>query len=276
MRADSSSKPPAFTPERIRELATAEQYAALSSGDAAKIREANDRALAQAMLLSLADLPDSPAPAAKPATPPQVTTALPAQPGTQAPGNMRSGTTGSTGTTGTSATTSTSGTTPTTYSPTEAHYAAARQQTREARTWLDRHGFDVIPNGGGGASNCLLISLMQHAKGDYSCEHTAEVNSLRQALILHTGGRETGALFGDTSKDGALAWLVDTINKNYALPERTLSALMMHGFAGGQPAILKVGNGKIPAMIFESNAHFEAVVPRGTVARASGSPQPPR
>ena len=228
--------------EQMRDFATEAQQTALASGDAAKVREANDRALAEGILASLGSDTSRPAP-------------RPGEPEAQAePGRPRRQPADPSAV-------------PRRRLPPETEYEAARKQTAQLRDWLNHHGFDVIPNSGGGRSNCLLISLMQHATGNYASEHEAEVSELRQALVEQSGGAESGALFGDTGSDSSLRWLVNRINRDYAQPGRTLTVWIASSFVDDQPSFLKVGNGELAAMIFESNSHFEAAVPRGTIKR---------
>ena len=245
MLPTTHQQPTSLSTEQINDFASKEQQAALASGDEAKIREANDRALAEALLASLGT--------ASSATAPKETDAedgvsVPVKPGRPRPRSdalqvsVR-------------------------YSPSETEYEASRTQTIQLRSWLDHHGFDVIPNSGGKSSNCLLISLMQHATGNYASEHTAEVRELREALVKSSKGAESGSLFGDSSSDSSLPWLVDQINEHYAVTGRKLTVWMASAFIDGQPSFLKIGHGELPAMIFESNSHFEAAVPRGTAKR---------
>lgn len=241
MLPTTSPKPTTLSPEQIHDFASKEQQAALASGDDAKLREADDRALAEALLASLGD--DTSTPVRK-----EADTAAPVKPGIPRAKPATSDTRSK-------------------YQPSETEYEASRKQTTQLRSWLDHHGFDVIPNSGGKNSNCLLISLMQHATGNYASEHAGEVSELREALIENSNGTENGSLFGDARSDSSLPWLVDQINERYAVTGRKLTIWMASAFIDGQPSFLKIGNGELPAMIFESNSHFEAAVPRGTAKR---------
>ena len=131
------------------------------------------------------------------------------------------------------------------------------KNTKALRDWLDTHGFDVVKNHGGGHNDCLLISLMQHATGNYDSEHSADVESFRVFLNrLDPSIQRNDALPG---MHEAIRKLVDELNKGK--DDKLRIAIVAPG-KNGEPTYHYYGEGTRYAMIFDQTGHFEAVVPR--------------
>jgi hypothetical protein len=142
---------------------------------------------------------------------------------------------------------------------TEAYLDLQAQKTAGLRIWFDKHGFDVIPNSGGRSNNCFLISLLQHATGDYRSEHAAEVSHYRQQLMqwdktikandpLPSSGKLIENLIELVLKD-------KKCNRRFAIAGPSL---------GSEPSWHFYGKGKDYAIIFDQSGHYEAVIPRQT------------
>ena len=198
MRPDLSKRLPSNHFDYLNEYATDYQRNALTSGDDHKQQKADDRALAEGILASLQTEAEASTPAPeksttstnKPASAPKSAdrTRSEKQP---APQSKKT-------------------------SIREEHYQANRALAKRLHGWLDDHGFEIIKNkGGNDATSCLLISLMQHAKGDYNSEHSADVDNLRTGLNEQTRKKQPDhpdsnrySLYADSWE---IKWLVDQI-----------------------------------------------------------------
>lgn len=138
----------------------------------------------------------------------------------------------------------------------EPEYAGHRAATEKLRAWFTAHHFRVVQNLGEN-SNCLLISLLQHATGDYQSEHTRAANDYKALLASQSNGanRFSDGLFENTT---LIARLIDQINADYG---SDISAQFYVGNSSDEPGIHTVGTGKRPVIIFDQFGHFEAVVP---------------
>lgn len=144
-------------------------------------------------------------------------------------------------------------------SPTISDYEQQMINTEKLHSWLDANGFDVVKNGGGGHNDCLLISLMQHATGDYETEHAADVDDCRAFLNrLDPTIQRDDAL---PAMHHAIGKLVDKINNEKNCELRI--AIVAPGI-DGEPTYHYYGKGTRFAMIFDQSGHFDAVVPRRT------------
>ncbi len=139
----------------------------------------------------------------------------------------------------------------------EAYLDLQAEKTSGLRTWFQSNGFDVVHNSGGGSNNCLLISLLQHATDDYGSEHTAAVSHYRQQLMKWD---KTIKKNNPTPSSGKLIEdLIELVLKDKKCNRRF--AIAGPGL-GTQPSWHFYGSGKDYAIIFDQSGHYEAVVPR--------------
>jgi len=146
-------------------------------------------------------------------------------------------------------------------------------------------GMQRVTNTGSGA-NCLIISLLQHATGDYAQEHAVQAEQLRreladdfpgtpfaesleagdylrfdQALPARQDGTQDGRTMGER--------LVNRMAELH--PERPLNVTFVNGMEdGGQGGDRMIGarhdlhpNNGISVAIFEQGEHFEALQGNG-------------
>jgi hypothetical protein len=139
----------------------------------------------------------------------------------------------------------------------EAYLDLQAQKTSGLRTWFQNNGFDVIHNSGGGSNNCLLISLLQHATGDYRSEHTAEVRHYRQQLMKWDKTIKKNDPLPSSGK--LIEDLIELVLKEKKCNSRF--AIAGPGL-GTQPSWHFYGSGKDYAIIFDQSGHYEAVIPR--------------
>lgn len=139
----------------------------------------------------------------------------------------------------------------------EAYSDLQAQKTSGLRTWFAQNGFDIIYNSGGGSNNCLLISLLQHATGDFRSEHTAEVNQYRQQLMKWDKTIKKDDPLPSSGK--LIEDLIELVLKDKKCNRRF--AIAGPGL-GTQPSWHFYGSGKDYAIIFDQSGHYEAVVPR--------------
>ena len=133
------------------------------------------------------------------------------------------------------------------------------KKTSELRTWFTQSGFDIVRNSGGGSNNCLLISLLQHATGDYSSEHAADVHHYRQQLMKWD--KTIQATDPLPSSGEIIKRLINQIIKDKGSEHRF--AIAGPGL-GSEPSWHFYGEGKDYAIIFDQSGHYEAVIPRKT------------
>lgn len=131
------------------------------------------------------------------------------------------------------------------------------QKTAGLLTWFQSNGFDVVHNSGGGSNNCLLISLLQHATGDYRSEHAAEVHHYRQQLMKWDQTIKKNDPLPSSGK--LIEDLIELVLKDKKCNRRF--AIAGPGL-GTQPSWHFYGSGKDYAIIFDQSGHYEAVVPR--------------
>ncbi len=222
-------------PNSTSQFLTASQQTAWDSGNHEAIQAADDTALAQAIMASLAELEDIQTQDDTTSEDDLIQTAIaeslkPSGKG-RSPINQKKST--------------------------EAYLDLQAQKTAGLRTWFEKNGFDVIHNSGGRSNNCLLISLLQHATGDYRSEHTAEVRHYRQQLMkwdktikkndpLPSSGKLIENLIELVLKD-------KKCNRRFAIAGPSL---------GSEPSWHFYGKGKDYAIIFDQSGHYEAVIPR--------------
>jgi hypothetical protein len=141
---------------------------------------------------------------------------------------------------------------------------AQRKINDKLRDWFTDRDMTVVANQGKN-QNCLLISLLQHASGNYQSQHEDAAIHYKDLLTRESQGRikKYDALYDDTT---LMTTLIHRLNEQY------LSDMRVDFYTAdldGNPAIRSVGNGKKPVIIFNQVGHFEAVVSRAQL-------QPPK
>ncbi len=243
MRPDSIKPLHTLSAEQIQHFASAEQQQALLNNDEAGLKAADERALAAAILASLADL-KAESSALNP-TSPASTGASPSS--TQ---NLNDKT---------EKNTSTPAKLP------QEFYESNRKINLQLGQWLKDHGFSIVSNSGRN-SNCLLISMIQHAKSDYSSEHDAEVNDLRKKVKdftkKHYPDNPSMNDYSLNCDDELTIELIREINKGITDQSEKLSLCFVTANIDGTPVWKRTGDGEKVAIIFDQGGHYEAVVPR--------------
>ena len=241
MRPDSIKPLTTLSAEQVERFASVEQRQALLNNDEEGLKAADERALAAAILASLADLKDESS-ALNPLSP-APTGASPSS--TENLNNK------------TAKNTSVPATLP------EEFYESNRKINLQLGEWLKDHGFNIVSNSGRN-SNCLLISMIQHAKRDYSSEHDAEVNDLRTKVKDFTKKHYPDhpsindySLNGD---DELTNELIREINKGITDPSEKLSFCFVTANIDGTPVWRRAGDGPRIGVIFDQGGHYEAVV----------------
>lgn len=139
---------------------------------------------------------------------------------------------------------------------------AQRSLIDKLRDWLATHGFDIRRNNGN-QNNCLIISMLQHATGDYHSEHAAQAKHYKKLLVERSGGEEKGsnALFSD---DELTRWLIARINRDFFGDRRELYLKFRFVTADldGKPAVRTTGEGSRIAGIVDMAGHYEAFTAR--------------
>lgn len=127
---------------------------------------------------------------------------------------------------------------------------------------LKHLGYDIQPNQGT-QNNCLIISMLQHASGDYHSEHTAQARHYKKLLAERSGGTEktSNALFSDND---LTCWLIDKINHDTFGDKREnyIKFKFVTADLDGNPAVRTLGDGSRVAGIVDLAGHYEAYIPR--------------
>lgn len=137
----------------------------------------------------------------------------------------------------------------------DSEFNAQHRINGQLRCWFADRGMTVVPNQGEN-QNCLLISLIQHATGNYHSQHAEAANDYKELLTRESQGQigKYDALYDDTA---FMTALIKRINERY---QSDLRIDFYTADLNGNPAIRSVGDGKKPVIIFNQVGHFEAVV----------------
>lgn len=137
-------------------------------------------------------------------------------------------------------------------------FLVQRGLIEELKRWLTGQGFSIRKNNGD-SNNCLIISMLQHATGDYQQNHEEAARKYKAMLVNWSGGKETSssALFAD---DELARKLVEAINRDYfgTRTERYLRFEFMTADLDGRPAVRTFGDGTRAAAILDGGGHYEA------------------
>lgn len=133
----------------------------------------------------------------------------------------------------------------------EEDYEGARQ---DLRRWLRRKGIGVVPNGGGGRNNCLIISLLQVASGSRAEPDAERVRGYKGLLDERGVGPDDELLPTDPN----FVVLLRAINRDY---RRDMKVAYVQAFKGLDPpfALLESTIGTEPVAIWDEIGHFEAL-----------------
>lgn len=121
--------------------------------------------------------------------------------------------------------------------------------------WFGTQGIQVAPNAGSGC-NCLIISLIQHATGEYLSEHEDEARYFRAFLIERLKVSASGMLHSD---DQACDELVKEINRIYGTSINPVFVMSTKEHA--EPYVLPLIDfgGANPVVIWQEGFHYEAL-----------------
>ena len=134
-------------------------------------------------------------------------------------------------------------------------WSAHAKNNLQLRKWFDANNYLIKPNSGK-ENNCLLISLLQHVTGNYDCQHTKRAQHYKSILQNVSKGtiNSFDPLFSDSDWT---TFMINKINQDY---ETDFSVDFYSADTDGKPAVLRVGQGKNPVVIFDQGGHFEAVI----------------
>lgn len=143
--------------------------------------------------------------------------------------------------------------------PTE-EFAKQQGLIAKLKSWLKNHGFEVKSNNGN-RNNCLIISVLQHASGNYDSNHQSEARHYKQKLVEWSGGKEKDS-WGLYSDDDLFQKLIAEINRDYFKDQKTeyLRFKLVTADQDGNPAVREVGEGPRMAGIVDGGGHYEAYI----------------
>ncbi len=138
---------------------------------------------------------------------------------------------------------------------TSAEWSAHAKNNLRLRKWFDENNYLIKPNSGK-ENNCLLISLLQHATGDYDSQHSKRAQHYKS--ILQNVSKGTINSFDPLYSDSDWTiFMINKINQDYGTD---ISVDFYSADGDGKPAVLRVGQGKNSVIIFDQGGHFEAVI----------------
>ncbi len=137
---------------------------------------------------------------------------------------------------------------------------AQRSLIGRLKAWLRSQGFEIKTNNGN-RNNCLIISMLQHATGNYGSNHESAAKKYKALLFDWSGGAEKHG--SPLYSDNVLAeMLIDRINYDHFgdNSERYLRFKILSPDHEGKPAVREIGNGRRVAGIIDGAGHYEAYV----------------
>lgn len=141
--------------------------------------------------------------------------------------------------------------------------SAAATDTRSLDRDLSRHALRRVPNDGNGVNDCLLISLLQHATGEYGHSHGALAAHFRDILAA-TPGLEAGHGERLTGAGQAARKLAELINGDPSVQPKLDITLVSRvgGVAVHDRIPAPPGQVSRRVLIVDQGGHFEAVSAR--------------
>jgi hypothetical protein len=142
----------------------------------------------------------------------------------------------------------------------EEEIAAQRGIIARLKEWIKTHGFAIKTNNGN-QHNCLIISMLQHATGNYESSHEDRARFYKQKIVEWSKGKEksSSALHSD---DELFRKLIDEINKHYFndCKDQYLRFKIVTADLHGEPTVREIGEGPRVAGIIDGGGHYEAYV----------------
>lgn len=149
---------------------------------------------------------------------------------------------------------------------TERRQVALRSKSNAWREWLKKEGIVRIENSKSG-NNCLLMSLLQHASGNYDATAMEEHRTTAQKLRADMLAKEFGGIEANNyllpESDG-VKWAIKQINLLYGRNLRLVTVQLAgdHNTKNGfTPVIAHDADcGTEPVAVFAAGDHFEALI----------------
>jgi hypothetical protein len=147
----------------------------------------------------------------------------------------------------------------------DAYIKAFSSNYEVAASWLTDLGMKPVRNGGGGANNCLIITMLQHATGDYSQDHDGAAGKVRSALMAKFPHIKWGEPLHSDSPEAR--WLLKHVNDTYGGGVQH-ALVFIEGTVPGadgsvQPVLRQLGNTDAEGVVLHAalnyGGHFEAL-----------------
>lgn len=124
--------------------------------------------------------------------------------------------------------------------------------------------------------NCLITSILQHAKKDFTTNHQVLAQEYRDKLNTHLQQNLTPAQTGKFLKNDLLDrnhadWLLKEMAKDPRFKNHDLTVELWVAGYEGEPVRFTFGEGKTSVIIFNSTDHYQAVIPPSPSASSSSS-----
>lgn len=148
-------------------------------------------------------------------------------------------------------------------SPADQMYSAMRPSVRRFRAWATENGLEIVPSSSFN-NNCMLHALMKHASGNYSADFRDEAIALKAELVKEFPDEvENERAMLPANTDSALFdYVLQKINKMF---NTNMEVCVVQAGINGLPIMqeqLEDSPGKTPVVLFNSGAHYEAIVAR--------------
>ena len=156
------------------------------------------------------------------------------------------------------------------YSPMDVLLSAMAEGNNRFRDWAKSKDLQIVANTAH-ENNCALLSLMQHASGDYNADFREMAQRIKEELVEKFPDEVEG-------KNAMLDASIDSRSFQYALRKINemfhvdMDVHVIQAGNSGLPALVEPRDpapGKTPVVLWNSGAHFEAVVHKSAISGRS-------
>lgn len=152
-------------------------------------------------------------------------------------------------------------------------HSAMAKGNRRFRDWAESNDLRIATNTGHG-NNCALLSLMQHASGNYHADYREMAQEIKAELAEKFPGEVEGtnAMLGASMDRQSFRYALQKINEKFHV---NMDVYVIQAGYNGLPVMAEPRNpapGKTPVVLWNSGSHFEAVVHKSAIGTQSMRP----
>ena len=142
-------------------------------------------------------------------------------------------------------------------------HSATSLGVRRFRAWATENGLEIVSTSSFN-NNCMLHALMKHASGDYSADFRDQAMALKKKLVKKFPGEvvDEKAMLSASTDSALFDYVLQKINKMF---NTNMEVCVVQAGRNGLPIMQERAEGapgKTPVVLFNSGAHFEAIVAR--------------